>query len=187
MLKFFRKIRQKLLNEGNLKRYLIYAIGEILLVVIGILIALQINNWNEARKNRKYEKEYINRLIEDLEHDQKDLASVIISNSVNLILAEDALLRLGADTSILSRGKAYEMANDLVTIQNEELSYKDSIISRQFELKYFGNQLTWLTQTREFDLTQTTINDLISTGKIEVIRDRTLKKKYTRLLRLYAE
>ena len=55
MIKFFRKIRQKLINEGNLKKYLIYAIGEILLVVIGILIALQINNWNENLKDRKDE------------------------------------------------------------------------------------------------------------------------------------
>ena len=50
MIKFFRKIRQNLLSEGNTGKYLKYAIGEIILVVIGILIALQINNWNEARK-----------------------------------------------------------------------------------------------------------------------------------------
>jgi len=50
MIKFFRRIRWKLLDERNLKRYLIYAFGEILLVVIGILIALQINNWNEGLK-----------------------------------------------------------------------------------------------------------------------------------------
>lgn len=49
MIKLFRKIRQKLLDDGNLKRYLLYALGEILLVVIGILIALQVNNWNQAR------------------------------------------------------------------------------------------------------------------------------------------
>jgi len=49
MLKFFRTIRKKLIEEDNVRKYLLYAIGEILLVVIGILIALQVNNWNEAR------------------------------------------------------------------------------------------------------------------------------------------
>jgi len=56
MIKFFRKIRQKLLSEGKTGKYLKYAIGEIILVVIGILIALQINNWNEERKQSKLEE-----------------------------------------------------------------------------------------------------------------------------------
>ena len=50
MIKFFRHIRQQLLGEGKTGKYLKYAIGEIFLVVIGILLALQINNWNETRK-----------------------------------------------------------------------------------------------------------------------------------------
>lgn len=50
MLNFFRRIRRKLLQGGKLKKYLIYAFGEVFLVIIGILIALQVNNWNEARK-----------------------------------------------------------------------------------------------------------------------------------------
>ena len=50
MVKFFRKIRQNLLMENKTGKYFKYAIGEIILVVIGILIALQINNWNEKRK-----------------------------------------------------------------------------------------------------------------------------------------
>ena len=52
MIKFFRKIRQNLLTENRFSKYLLYAIGEIVLVVIGILIALQINNWNENRKDK---------------------------------------------------------------------------------------------------------------------------------------
>ncbi len=56
MLKFLRKIRQKLIDEGNLKRYLVYAIGEILLVMIGILLALQRSNWNQQNKDSKAEK-----------------------------------------------------------------------------------------------------------------------------------
>ncbi|WP_245603281.1 DUF6090 family protein, partial [Maribacter antarcticus] len=50
MIKFFRKNRQKSLTENKFSKYLIYAIGEIILVVIGILIALQVNNWNEESK-----------------------------------------------------------------------------------------------------------------------------------------
>ncbi len=56
MIKFFRKIRHKLLTENKFSKYVLYAIGEILLVVIGILIALQINNRNEWRKDRVKEK-----------------------------------------------------------------------------------------------------------------------------------
>lgn len=53
MIKFFRRIRRSLLDEGSFKKYTAYAVGEILLVVICILIALQINNWSEDRKMRR--------------------------------------------------------------------------------------------------------------------------------------
>lgn len=56
MINFFRKIRQQLLTQNKVSKYLLYAIGEIVLVVIGILIALSINNWNEEQKNRFEEK-----------------------------------------------------------------------------------------------------------------------------------
>lgn len=56
MIKFFRKIRQNLLVENKTSKYFKYAVGEIVLVVIGILIALQINNWNENRIQKKEEK-----------------------------------------------------------------------------------------------------------------------------------
>ena len=66
MISFFRKMRQNLLNEGKTARYLKYAMGEILLVVIGILIALQINNWNDARKTRTKELHYLQNIKSDL-------------------------------------------------------------------------------------------------------------------------
>lgn len=72
MLKFFRKIRQNLLKDGKEFTYIKYAIGEIFLLVVGILIALQINNWNEERKRGIYEKNVLlelrNALFSDLEN-----------------------------------------------------------------------------------------------------------------------
>ncbi|WP_370476985.1 DUF6090 family protein [Tamlana flava] len=78
MIKFFRRIRLNLLSEGKTGKYLKYAIGEIILVVIGILIALQVNNWNNKRIDNKLEKEYLSRLISELNSDIeyfKDLQS----------------------------------------------------------------------------------------------------------------
>jgi hypothetical protein len=60
MIKFFRKIRQKILTENKFSKYLLYAIGEIALVVIGILIALSSNNWNESRKTHLQDIEFLN-------------------------------------------------------------------------------------------------------------------------------
>ena len=71
MIKFFRKIRYDLMEKNKTGKYLKYAIGEIVLVVIGILIALQINNWNEQRKTRINEKELYSRIIMDLQLDEK--------------------------------------------------------------------------------------------------------------------
>lgn len=80
MLKFFRNIRKSLLNEGKTSKYFKYAIGEIILVVIGILIALQINNWNEQKKTKRLEikilKELRNNLKLDLLEIQEDIYSM---------------------------------------------------------------------------------------------------------------
>lgn len=73
MIKFFRNIRKNLLNEGKTSKYFKYAIGEIVLVVLGILIALQINNWNIERTDKIRETKYLKNIKLDL---QKDLTSL---------------------------------------------------------------------------------------------------------------
>ena len=62
MIKFFRRIRKRLINENQISKYLIYALGEIILVVIGILIALQINNWNIYNKLKVEEETIIHEM-----------------------------------------------------------------------------------------------------------------------------
>jgi len=69
MINFFRKSRKQLANNNKSLQYLKYAIGEIVLVVIGILIALSINNWNDERINKGTERDYINRLINEVKKD----------------------------------------------------------------------------------------------------------------------
>ena len=80
MIKFFRKIRQQLLTENKFSKYLIYALGEIALVVIGILIALSLNNWNQKKSERKIERRYISSLIEDAKTDLSNFNNAIIVN-----------------------------------------------------------------------------------------------------------
>jgi len=89
MIKFFRKIRQNLLVEGKTWKYLKYAIGEIVLVVIGILIALQVNNWNQDRILKKQEQ----LLLEEINAEFK----------YNKIELESNLLRYGQARSSLSK------------------------------------------------------------------------------------
>lgn len=86
MIKFFRHIRQRLLSEGKTGKYFKYAIGEIVLVVIGIIIALQINNWNENRKNKITEADYYCRILDDFELNEKliDDTSEMINNKIKL-------------------------------------------------------------------------------------------------------
>ena len=73
MIKFFRKIRYNLIDKNKTGKYLKYAIGEIVLVVIGILIALSINTWNENRKNKISESEYYCKILADFELDRKNI------------------------------------------------------------------------------------------------------------------
>ena len=83
MIKFFRKIRQKLLSENKFSKYLLYAVGEIILVVIGILIALNINNWNQNRLNEELESLYYKRLLDDAREEKQILeATINYSNKV---------------------------------------------------------------------------------------------------------
>ncbi len=77
MIKFFREIRQRLLTENKFSKYLLYAIGEIILVVIGILIALQINNWNIDRISDKQMTSYMVGLKEDLKIDTLNFSKAI--------------------------------------------------------------------------------------------------------------
>ena len=111
MIKFFRKIRQKLIVENRFNKYLLYAIGEIVLVVIGILIALQINNWNEHKKVRKKATVYIDKIVNDLKVDTLNINKLI--------------LKVDKHKDNISKYYEYFNSADTIDISIEEL--RDSI------------------------------------------------------------
>ncbi len=97
MLKFFRRIWKELFDSGRTSKYLLYAAGEIALVVIGILLALQINNWNEERNNNVLEAGYKLALREDLAKDSSEVRSKIAEMKEEL----NQLMSMGEKLSAL--------------------------------------------------------------------------------------
>lgn len=143
MISFFRKIRQGLLSKNKFKKYFLYAVGEIFLVVIGILIALQINSWSDYRKDRENESLILNNFRNNLETDKKLLEQ--FHNGAELGLK-------AVDTTLL-------------------------IINGQLEFNFasFSNSLEKILTNNYFQSTSTTYDQSISTGKIDLIQNDTLR------------
>lgn len=91
MIQFFRRIRQRLVSENKFSKYILYAIGEIILVVIGILIALQINNANEVRKERNKEIHYLKNIKTDLQLNIENIDTFIETRNKQIQSASTVL------------------------------------------------------------------------------------------------
>jgi len=111
MIQFFRRIRQQLLKENKFSKYLLYAIGEILLVVIGILIALQINIWNENQKTLSREKVLLNSLLEDFNYNKSSLETTLRMHNLIISDLETNLHLIGRNPSELDQ----EMKDNLAS------------------------------------------------------------------------
>jgi hypothetical protein len=145
MIKFFRKIRRNLLSEGKTGKYLKYAFGEIVLVVIGILIALSINNWNECKKAQAQERSSIIEVIENLNYDIIRCENNIASN-IKLIQ--------GLDSLRASVGNTIDGSDDTIDIYYYTLKNKID----------FG----------EAALNRSAYDQLIASGNVKLIKNRTL-------------
>ena len=99
MLRFFRRIRQKLLSENKFDKYLLYALGEIFLVVIGILIALQINNWNENRKQLSHGRTLMLELMDEAINDISTF-NWAVNNLKQAISDQEAIFKINDFKSI---------------------------------------------------------------------------------------
>lgn len=122
MMKFFRKIRQKLLSENKFSKYLFYAIGEIVLVIIGILIALQLNNLKEYRKANAQEIKFLKSFKIDLEANLIELERVIKKSELVKVRANRIL--------------EYERGED----DNETLAQLDTLVMNISDYTIFLSQ-----------------------------------------------
>ncbi|MFC3416162.1 DUF6090 family protein [Algoriphagus hitonicola] len=122
MISLFRKIRQKLLQQNRINRYLAYAIGEIFLVVIGILLALQINTWNQSQQQAKLERRILieidNNLGEDLLDVQDEIESFETTIRLDSILIQHFKSRQPFSDSIGAFLHVVEMSPHLSPGQN---------------------------------------------------------------------
>ena len=139
MIKFFRHIRQSLIMENKTSKYFKYAIGEIILVVIGILIALQINTWNEQRKEQQQLKIALTSIYQDLVGD-----STLIFNRIPL-----AKLRYNAIEALIKRSYATETNLDTLI----------KIMQNEFPVRWYSSP----------PYNTNTFSNLKSTGTFEVL------------------
>ena len=175
MIKFFRKIRQNLLMENKIGKYFKYAIGEIVLVVIGILIALQINNWNENRKIDKVRQEYYGQLLEDLNKDIRFAKTTIKEFNADKKAHEDYFKIYKKDKVELD--DIFEAISAL-NLKTKSLSFNSSTIE---SLKNSGdiglipskirNKLIDLRRSQELTIKRA---DYLDKGKNEIIQKASL-------------
>ena len=147
MIKFFRKIRQNLLMEKKTGKYFKYAFGEIILVVIGILIALQINNWNQKRLEKQQSQEYHERIIEDLD-----------------LMIKSMKGEIGRATKV----KKY-IVSSLRILNSKELNIADKDTLDYAFKNYFQFVL--------IDNTLNSIEEMKSTGKIGLIYNKEIRNR----------
>ena len=145
MIKFFRRIRYDLMEKNKTGKYLKYAIGEIVLVVIGILIALQINNWNENRKANQQELQLLESLQNEFTFNKNELDRSIEKAQIIQNRCETLLKNTGNHEMKLSKTES------------------DSLIN-------WG-----LTNIITYDPSNGILSDIINSGKIQIIKNKKLK------------
>jgi len=149
MISILRRIRHSLLTENKFSKYAIYAIGEIILVVIGILIALQINNWNENRKLNDKRQELISALIEDFESTEKELLVVNKESDEQLKNIETFYKLINKDTQTVTVDSLKQLAQAFFTGYSFEpnlTSYKEALSNGSISLLKNKSFLETVTQ-----------------------------------------
>ena len=128
MLRFFRQIRQRLLTDNRFSKYLLYAVGEVLLIVIGILIALQLENWNSQSERNKHSQQLLKSLLVELQDDYSFYERY--SNG-----AEKSLVRFQFRNEMIYKGIG---PDDLDTLLSGSLFWRKSFTSDVNKINNFA-------------------------------------------------
>lgn len=159
VLHFFRNIRKSLVSQGKFTKYLTYALGEIVLVMFGILLALQVNNWNERRKSDEVMEKRAQALLKDLEYNIKE-SNIIIDfanrydSIVNHVIANptDSVL-LNSVNTLLATQTAQFFKESLATFlaAEEQLPPKYGVLIPELKAlnRLFKSQEKWEAITLE--------------------------------------
>ena len=151
MIGFFRKIRKKLADDNKPAKYFRYAIGEILLVVIGILIALQVNTWNEERNEREKELKILTALEKEITENQIKLGEAIIQHQKMANLSKELSEIIKPNPKKISSSKFNQLLVSVIYppkyepslgVVNGIISSGDLSLITNIELKYLLSSLT---------------------------------------------
>lgn len=167
MINFFKHIRKKLSDDNQFFKYSRYAIGEIVLVVIGILIALQINNWNEDRKKQNQIQSQLLNLVASLKSDSIMWSRTIDVNEFRLSSIEYLLEKAGQSFNAAS---SLPKADSTFIWQGP---YPDSL-----DIKFISKSFSWF--TRGFNnviVDRTALNEINNLGLYSEIKNDQLKNK----------
>lgn len=137
MIHLFRKIRQQLLKDNRLKKYFIYAFGEIFLVMIGILLALQFNTWNQEKENTKKEDWYLINIVEDIEYQKKILKEMKIYCLESIATGKQIIKEYNINKSFVDVDSLDERLNSLMssfTYPNTNMTYSELVSSGKLDL-----------------------------------------------------
>jgi hypothetical protein len=169
MIRLFRKIRHRLLSESNYGMYILYASGEVILVMIGILLALQVDNWNEERLEKQKIKLGIVALKEAMHEDLE-----IFENGKEIEIfrsySMQYLLNLTGQTS------SFFEYNQLNHLPFEDNWIWDDPLPEEFNREFINECFTWSGRTSPVTINHQVINELESTGIYSQIENRELKR-----------
>lgn len=169
MIKFFRKIRKQLLTENKFSKYLLYAIGEIVLVVIGILIALSINNWNENQKKKEILKVYLQNYVEDLKDDKRNMKTLQDYNAFRYYSLQH-LLKMSGEHQFKSSNSIYYVP----PLSNDR--WWKGEFPEEYNKEFVQTVIEHSQGSHSHDLNQSTLNELKSIGFLSYLDNSKLKK-----------